>query len=84
MKLTHPACGKTFPNGSRAGHCSGCCETFIGLTAFEKHRIGDHNVDRRCDTLTDGENGYWLDESGYWHHGPKLTDEQKAKMWGDK
>jgi hypothetical protein len=25
---------------------------------------------------------HWQDEHGYWHHGAKLTEEQKAKMWG--
>ena len=82
MKLTHPKCGKTFPDGSRSGHCSGCCETFIGLGAFEQHRDGDHAVRRFCKTLTDGEGGFWLDDRGYWHHGEKLTEEQKASMWG--
>jgi hypothetical protein len=74
----HPKCGKSFPGGSSAGHCSGCCETFIGLAAFEAHRRGEHGVDRHCE-LTDK---HWTDERGYYHYGPKMTEEQKAKMFG--
>lgn len=76
--ILHPKCGKRFPNGSRAGHCAGCCETFIGNGAFEQHRVGDHETDRRCEI----QGGHWLDDSGHYHYGPRLTDEQKAKMWG--
>lgn len=75
---THPKCGKSYPGGSSAGHCSGCCETFIGLAAFEAHRRGEHGVDRRCE-ITDK---HWTDDRGYWHVGAKLTEEQKEKMWG--
>ena len=77
MKPTHPKCGKQFPNGNRAGHCAACCETFIGLTAFEAHRVGEHGTDRRCELQPK----HWQDENGYWHHGDKLTEEQKAQMW---
>lgn len=78
MKPTHPKCGKSYPGGSTAGHCSACCETFIGLTAFEQHRRGAHGVDRHSE-LT---GAHWQDDRGYWHYGAKLTDEQKAEMWG--
>lgn len=30
--------------------CSGCHEYFNSTHAFEKHRIGQHGVDRRCMT----------------------------------
>jgi hypothetical protein len=76
--ILHPKCGKRFPNGSRAGHCAGCCETFIGNTAFEAHRAGEHGTpERRCEI---GPN-HWQDDRGHWHVGPRLTEEQKAKMW---
>lgn len=92
MKLVHPKCGKQFPNSSRAGHCSGCCETFIGLASFENHRTGDHATGRSCQIKpytsyhTEYPHtivfGHWQDDDGYWHFGEKLTTEQKAKMWG--
>ena len=74
----HPKCGKRFPGGNQAGHCAACCETFIGLGAFEAHRVGTHTPDtRRCELQPD----HWQDERGYWHHGQRLTEEQKAKLW---
>jgi hypothetical protein len=76
----HPKCGKSFPGGNRAGHCAACCETFIGAVAFDAHRTGQQGIDRRCELTA----AHWQDESGYWHVGEKLTDEQKAKMWGGK
>ena len=88
----HPKCGRRFPSGNRAGHCAACCETFIGQTAFEAHRVGEHGVDRRCIDLIAAADAYemgeenaapfWTDERGYWHHGAKLTDEQKAALYG--
>lgn len=90
-QATHPKCGKTFPAGNQAGHCASCCQTFIGNTAFENHRIGEHGTpDRRCaiqpyETVgDDGKSryGHWKDDRGYWHHGRKLTDEdKKARGW---
>ena len=94
MKLTHPKCGKQFPNGNRAGHCAACCETFIGLAAFEAHRVGEHGTGRRCEMkpyvshrraapggLVITTFGHWQDDNGYWHYGEKLTAEQKAELW---
>lgn len=75
---THPACGTTFPGGSRHGHCAGCCRTFVGLAAFDKHRQGEHDTGRYCE-LTEK---HWQDERGYWHTGQRLTDEEKRKLWG--
>ncbi len=35
--------------GFNTSHCSGCHRTFTGLTAFDKHRDGDHaKSTRRC------------------------------------
>lgn len=90
--ITHPACGKQFPNGPRAGHCAACCATFVGLGAFEAHRVGEHGVDRRCQlqpyegTTEEGKPkfGHWQDDKGYWHYGERLTKEQREKLWGNK
>ena len=86
--LTHPKCGKTFPNNNRDGHCAACCETFIGLTSFEAHRVGEHGKDRRCEIQpyeTIRENGspsygHWTDERGYQHYGKQLTPEESAAL----
>ncbi|WP_437340034.1 FDXHR family putative zinc-binding protein [Mycolicibacterium conceptionense] len=35
--------------GYNTSHCSGCHRTFTGLTAFDRHRDGDHaNSTRHC------------------------------------
>ncbi len=35
--------------GTSTCHCSGCHETFTGLTAFDQHRTGSHtHSTRRC------------------------------------
>lgn len=89
-QATHPTCGKTFPGGDGSGHCSGCCETFIGLAAFDAHRVGAHGVDRRCEvqpyeaTGEDGKTryGHWQDGRGYWHYGKRLTKEERAEIFG--
>lgn len=67
-KPTHPKCGKSYPGGPTAGHCSGCCETFIGLNAFESHRRGEHGVDRHCE-ITDK---HWTDDRGSLPYRPQL------------
>lgn len=90
--LTHPKCQKQFPNSSRTGHCSGCCETFIGIEAFDAHRVGNHGADRRCEiqpyetTGDDGKvrYGHWQDERGYWHHGKRLTQAEKDRIFGGR
>lgn len=78
-KPIHPKCGKSYPGGSSAGHCSSCCGTFIGLAAFQAHRRGAFGLDRRCEATE----GRRQDDRDYWHYGAKLTDEQKAEMWGE-
>ena len=65
-KLTCKDCGDQFPNSNRTGHCTACCRTFVGLTAFDAHRTGAHGTpERRCELTTK----HWQDERGYWHHG---------------
>lgn len=37
--LSHPACGRSWTqHGNRTGHCSGCHETFEGLSLFDAHQ----------------------------------------------
>lgn len=79
--VIHPKCGKRFPGTVRFGHCSVCCETFVGLGAFEAHRVGEHGVDRRCVDLPNTEL-FRQDDKGFWHYGERLTEEQCEKLWG--
>lgn len=89
--VTHPKCGKQFPGSNTAGHCANCCETFMGLNAFEMHRIGEHGTPERCceiqPTETIGDDGktrygHWADERGYWHYGRRQTKEEIAARFG--
>lgn len=33
--------------GLNTGHCTGCHQTFTGITAFDRHRTGSHARDTR-------------------------------------
>jgi hypothetical protein len=53
-------------NGAR-NQCRGCKRYFNSNGAFDKHRTGDHGVDRRC--MTDEEmiaKGMVLRDDGFW------------------
>jgi hypothetical protein len=47
--------------------CQGCKEFFNSTGAFDKHRVGQHGVDRRCMTKDEmlakemhlGDDGFW-------------------------
>lgn len=90
----HPECGKTFPAGERAGHCAICCETFIGNTSFEAHRVGEHGTpERRCELqpyeTIDPETlyaryGHWADDKGHYRYGRKLTREESAALFANR
>lgn len=42
MELTDPRCGKTWKQrGNTSGHCTGCHETFEGITLFDAHQRRD-------------------------------------------
>lgn len=46
--LTTHGCGKSWrQRGNRTGHCSGCHETFEGLSLFDAHRKGGVCADPR-------------------------------------
>jgi hypothetical protein len=83
-KAVHPKCGKSFPGGDSAGHCANCCETFIGLATFDAHLTRDESgrYFHTDPSTTPAEAMWWLDDRGCWHKGARLTDEQKAKMFG--
>lgn len=60
---------------SRPGNfCTGCCRDFGSLTAYDRHRVGPHDGDRRC--RTDAEllaRGYEKTAAGRWTLGRLLT-----------
>lgn len=72
MPITHGQCGKTWTGKSRA-HCSNCHETFSTYGSSDKHRIGEHGVDRRCAHPSSvglvNRDGIWGYPSGDYRHG---------------
>jgi hypothetical protein len=45
--ITCAACGRRW-TGRAPCHCSGCHQTFTGITAFDMHRTGSHVTGRWC------------------------------------
>lgn len=81
----HVKCGKRVKDS--AYHCAACHRSFIGLSAFDGHRVADGKqgyceMDIAADPYTATYKQFWIDEEGYWHRGQKMTDEQKAEIWG--
>tara|TARA_R110002126_G_scaffold47789_1_gene133696 strand:- start:450 stop:662 length:213 start_codon:yes stop_codon:yes gene_type:complete len=65
-------------NGDR-NQCQGCKEYFNSTFAFDKHRIGQFGIDRRCMTTEEMEakgmcvnaHGFWIGKQMIWN--PKET-----------
>ena len=57
--------------------CRACDTYFRGERNFDKHRIGEFGVDRRCADPADVELTYRPDK-GYWG-GPPMTDEERGR-----
>ena len=57
-------------NGIRArgtrSECAACLEVFAGLRPFDAHRVGRHDVERRCLTTDEISRSFAKDERGYW------------------
>lgn len=52
--------------GSR-NQCQGCKQYFNSNTAFDKHRTGEHGVDRRCRTPQEMTAlGMLVNHAGFW------------------
>lgn len=48
-------------------HCSACGEYFNSNRAFEKHRIGEFGIDRRCASVEEmTAKGMSLSKTGWW------------------
>lgn len=60
--------------------CPGCSVCFNSTRAFEKHRVGDHGVNRRCLTPTEMlERGMAKNAAGFWV-GKPMPDEVKQRV----
>lgn len=66
--------------GERANQCPTCHLFFFSVNAFDKHRTGDHGVNRRCRTPEEMlEKGMCLNKYGYWIS-EKMTEEKRARF----
>jgi hypothetical protein len=66
--------------GERTNQCPSCHLFFFSLTAFDKHRTGEHCIRRRCLTPEEMlEKGMALNEGGYWVS-EKMTEEKRARF----
>ena len=63
---TDATCGKSW-TGKRMEHCKVCHETFSSTIAGDKHRTGQHGIDRRCLTASEmDEKGLRRNARGVW------------------
>jgi hypothetical protein len=66
--------------GERTNQCPTCHLFFFSLTAFDKHRTGDHGRNRRCRTPDEMlEKGMCLNKDGYWVS-EKMTEEKRERF----
>jgi len=76
--------------GSSRNQCAGCNAYFNSITAFEKHRTGEHGVNRRCRTeeemrsigMSVNKDGFWIGEA-YDDNRRKETEGGTADTAGD-
>jgi len=79
--VLHPKCGKRYPTGDRTGHCANCCQTFYGLSAFDRHQSVQQG--RVSCSMPSTDSGEWrLDDADRWHFGERMSPEQAAAAWG--
>lgn len=78
--ILHPKCGERFPDSNLTGHCASCCQSFFGLGAFDKHLSRDEAGNYIHLTPNDGVENWWQDEKQRWHHGPRISEEQKQQL----
>ena len=66
--------------GLRRCVCASCQESFSSVTAFEKHRIGRHDKDRRCLGVGEMyEKGLRENDEGYW-----ALEKMTERKWPQK
>jgi len=64
--------------GGDRNQCQGCKKYFNSTFAFDKHRHGQHGVDRRCMTTEEMEDiGMLISSSGFW-----ITEKRKENTIG--
>lgn len=78
--VLHPKCGKRFSGSGNVGHCGVCCETFVGLGAFDAHlsRLENGSYMHYIAPLNPL---WWQDARGYWHHGQRRPEDQIAELF---
>ena len=78
--ILHPSCGQRFPDSAMSSHCASCCQNFYGLGAFDDHLSRNEDGSYNHLTPNDGVDQWYLDEKQRWHHGPRMSDEQKQQL----
>ena len=64
---------------SSRNQCQGCKQYFNSNYAFDKHRVGEHGVDRRCQTTEEMlKRGMSLNEANFW-----ITETRDARNFMD-
>lgn len=80
---SHGSCGTTW-TATGAAHCSGCCNTFSGVSLFDRHRslAGEHGTCTHPADLRDRDGNPICEfRDGMWRY-PEMTDDQKAARFG--
>ena len=67
--ITCSKCGASWTGQGRC-HCSGCCNTFGGITSFDQHRKGYKCIDPAKLGLTLNSRGVWVSD----YTGPEELD----------
>jgi hypothetical protein len=78
--IWNPKWEKWFPDSDRTGMCNTCGQTYFGLAAFDKHLSRDESGNYIHATHDDGVSNWWQDEKQRWHHGPRMSEEQKQQL----
>jgi hypothetical protein len=65
--------------GASRNQCQGCKEYFNSTYAFDLHRVGDHGINRRCETKDEMlERGMSLNKDGFWISGQYKENAHEA------
>ena len=91
MNIICPTCRTEWrQRGNATGHCSGCHRTFHGLSAFDGHFTRDRSGGPVCNDPAslrrpDGSaQAWWVDSSGHWYKGARMTDAARERVSGGR
>lgn len=74
---------QTFKLTGDRNQCPGCCHYFNSSRAFDKHRTGQHGVDRRCRTPKEMiDVGMLVNKDSFWISEAMGTDYKQRKKDG--